>query len=482
MKYILLVLFISISSSFMYSQDERITIVGDSLVGKYINGENIREIHGNVVMTQGEVRITCNKAIQYLDKNEAVLTGNVIATQDTITIFTDRAFYYGDDKYTYSDSPVKLYDGHVTLTALTGYYYFDYERAEFFNEVKLVDSLNTLEADELFYYNNLDRAVSIGSVRIYDEKSEIRADSLIHLRNDDRSFAFSNIRISYPESSVIITGNYLQDEGRKNYTYISGEPVLTQVDTSAEGKVDTLIVLSETMEAYQDSTNKLIASDSVRIVRGDFFSVNEYSLFLRNDDKIITYKPEEKSPQPIIWFDNSQLIGDTIRVSLNKNNIDWIDISGNSFILSKVKGYENRFDQISGKHTKMLFENNDLKRTEVEGNVLSFYYLFEEEVANGVLKSSSERAVLVFEDNTIVDVNLYGSIKSEYHPENLVIGKEKSFTLPSFIIHNNRPDKEEILNTVPNFKNEKQKQYDYPSLGVREFNTDAVKSPNSEGE
>lgn len=463
MKYFLIVLIISFSSVNLFSQDERITIVGDSLVGKYIDGQNIREIHGDVVMTQGEVRITCRKAIQYLDKNEAVLTGDVVATQDTITIYTDRAYYYGNEKYTYSDLPVKLDDGHVKLTALKGYYYFDYDRAEFFEIVKLVDSLNTLESDELLYYNNLDKAVSIGHVKIYDEKSEIHADSLVHLRNTDRSYAYSNIRISYPENNIIITGGYLQDEGKKNYTYISDDPVLSQIDTTSDGKVDTLIVLSETMEAFQDSTNKLIASDSVKIIRGDFYSVNDYSLFLREEDKIITYKPEDQLPQPIIWFDNSQLTGDTIKVSLHDNNIDWIDITGNSFILSKVKGFENRFDQISGRRTKMYFNNNDLARTEVNGNVLSFYYLFEEETANGLLKSSSERAVLVFEDNAIADVNLYGSIKSEYHPENLVIANEKSFTLPSFTVHKNKPDKKEVLKTIPNFGSVKKDSAEYPN-------------------
>ncbi len=433
-------------------ESEKITIVGESLIGKVINNENVREVIGNVVMTQGDVTINCNRAIQYMERNEAELIGDVVAIQDTITVYTERAYYYGESKYTYSDTTVKLNDGHVTLTADTGYYYFDADRAEFFSNVKLEDSLNTLTADRLIYYNDLDKAVSIGNVRIFDDKSEIKADSLLHYRNDDLSFAFSNIVISYPGNNAIITGGYLEDKGLENYTFVEVNPVLTQIDTSDDGIIDTMIVIAEKMESFQDTTNRFVASDSVEIIRGNFFSVNDYSIFYREDDMIVTYRRNDDKPQPIIWFENSQLTGDSITVLTGKKVIEWIDVFGSAFILSEVENYENRFNQISGKRIKMIFEGNDLTRTEVYGNVLSYYYLFEGETANGLLKSSSEDAVLLFEDNSISDVNLYRSIKSEFHPENLIAGREREFTLPSFIIHKNKPNKKEVLSIIPNFR------------------------------
>jgi lipopolysaccharide export system protein LptA len=450
MRILLFIIFLGAFTVFA-QEGERIKITGDSLIGKVINDENVREVIGNVVMTQGDVTITCNKAIQFLTRNEAELIGNVIAVQDTITVYTQRAFYYGESKFTYSDTTVKLNDGHVTLTADAGYYYFEEDRAEFINNVMLEDSANTLESDTLFYFNDIDKAICIGNVKIYDERSEIISDSLLHYRNDDLSFAYSNIRISYPDNNAIITGGYLEDRGSINHTTIEINPVLTQIDTSEAGIVDTMIIIAEKMDAFQDSSNIFTATDSVEIIRGDFFSVNNYSVFYRDADRIITYKRNDDEPQPIMWFETSQLTGDSITILLNENSIEWIDIFGSAFILSGVQNFENRFNQISGKRVKMLFANNDLVRTEVYGNVLSYYYIFEDVTANGLLKSSSEDAVLLFTDNAISDVKLYKSIKSEYHPENLIIGKEREFTLPSFIIRNNKPDKELILNSIPNF-------------------------------
>ena len=76
---------------------------------------------------------------------------------------------------------------------------------------------------------------------------------------------------------------------------------------------------------------------------------------------------------------------------------------------------------------------------------MSIYYLYEENEPNGLVKSSAEKADLFFDEGKIVNVKLYGTPESEYHPEPAIIGKEKDFILPSFVIFNNRPSKENIL-------------------------------------
>ncbi|MBN1300559.1 MAG: LPS export ABC transporter periplasmic protein LptC [Melioribacteraceae bacterium] len=440
--------------SSLTAQDEgRLTIVGDSLRGSVLNGESIREIFGNVVMTQGDVKVTCRKAIQYIARNEAELIGNVVATQDTIIINTSKAYYFGDEKYTYSDDTVYLNDGHINLQARTGYYYFDDKRAEFLNDVLLRDSLNTLSSYKLVYFNDPDKAVAVGKVKIVDSSSTISADSLIFMREEDISFAYSDIRISYPRNNIIITGGYLMDRGKEKYTTITLNPVLTQIDTSESGTIDTLVVLADMMEAYQDSTKRLIATDSVKIIRGNFYSLSNISVFYRAEDKIFTYKTENDTDQPVMWYDNSQLTGDSICVKMHENKIDIIDIKGDSFILTFDDNFDDRYNQISGEETKMFFTENSLVKTEVLGNVLSYYFLFEENEPNGLLKSSSEKAVLLFQDNAIADVKLYGSIKSEFHPENLIKDRTGEFTLPSFKINYNKPNKNKIISEIPNWNN-----------------------------
>lgn len=444
---IFLFAFISVSVISAQEKEERIVITGDSLVGKLINNESIREVIGNVVLKQGRVTITCRKAIQYISQNEAQLIGDVVAVEDNTTIITEEAFYSGKFKFAFSNSGVKLNDGKVELTADNGYYYFNEDRAFFYNNVKLKDSINILTAQRLNYYEDENKAVATLNVQIDDTSSTIFADSLIHFRETETSFAFNNVEIINKKNGLNIAGHYLENLGQKKYSRITGEPVLTQIDTSDSGKIDTLLISSQVMEAFSDSSNKLIARYSVKIVRGNFSAVNNYSIYYRGEDKFFTYKLINEREQPLIWYEESQIIGDSIFVYLKENELDWINIIGNAFLLTRNEGYEFRFNQVSGSNIKLYFKDEDLTRTNVDGNLLSIYYMYENEEPNGLVQSSAERADLFFEEGKISTVKLYGTPESEYHPEPVILGKEKDFTLPSFIIFNNRPTKEQILKT-----------------------------------
>ena len=426
-------------------EDNLIHVNGDSLVGKMINGESIREVRGHVVMTQGTVRINCDKAIQYIAKNQAELIGNVVVTQDSIIIKTDRGFYYGDTKIAYSVSGIWLTDGHVQLSSTNGYYYFDDKHSHFYGNVKLVDSLSTLTSDKLDYYDNDDKSIAVGNVYVQDTSSTIISDSLIHLRKDRITFAFKHVRIYDPSNHLAIFGNELDNYDKKKYSRISGLPFLIKIDTTSTGALDTLFISSKLMESYDDSTKKLIATDSVRIVRQNFASVNGLAYYYQKKQELQTFKRENDSYPPVIWNDNTQLVGDSISVFMKDNRLDWMDIRSNASIISTHKDSLNRFDQISGKKIKLFFDKNGLQRTEVEGNVLSIYYLYEDKEPNGLLKSSSERANIFFKEKVVNDVRLYGKPASEYHPENTIAGKEKDFTIPTFKIYSNEPTKENLL-------------------------------------
>ncbi|MCF6271401.1 MAG: LPS export ABC transporter periplasmic protein LptC [Melioribacteraceae bacterium] len=424
--------------------NEIIRVVGDSLIGRVENGISYREVIGNVVMTQGDVRVTCNRTIQNITENSAELIGDVIVTQDTILIVSEKGYYFGNEKFIYSDTTVILEDGHVVLTADSGYYYFDLKKAVFNSEVQLVDSVSILNSDKLTYFNDIQKAIAVGNVDISDDASTIYCDSLVHLRGNNITNAFQNVRIVNLNQKLTIYGDELFDEGKKKYTRIVGNPLLIKVDSTENGSEDTLFIRAEMLEAIEDSTKKLIASDSVKIIRGDLFSVNNYSILFRDENKLTTYRRDNDKESPVLWYTNSQLVGDSINIYMKNNRIDSIEIRDNSHILSKNENYEFRFDQISGENINLYFGKNGLERTEVATDVLSIYYLYEDETPNGVMKSSSNRAKMEFENNAVVEVSMYESVESEYHPENLVEGNELDFTLPSFIIYKNKPKKEEL--------------------------------------
>ncbi len=444
-------------------QDEIITVIGDKMTGKLVNGETLREVTGHVVITQGDVKINCDKTIHYISKNDAELIGNVIVKQDRITITTDRGFYYGNEKKAESNTGVKLDDKKVILTAKVGEYYFDEDKAFFRDSVKLFDTTSTLTSNELTYFQKEDRAIAMGDVKIDDGENLIFADSLEHYRKERITFAWNNVKITNSKNNTEIYGDHLEDYANKFYTLIDKNPVFIQVDTSyvlepdtLEGstdsimvrKLDSLIIKSEKMESFRDTLNIFKAEDSVKIARSGFASVNDFTTYYRSDEKIVTQKMGSHGKQPVLWFENSQLTGDSVTIFLRNNQIRMLDVDNSAFILSQNEDYINRFDQISGNRIILTFGDDAIDKSEIFGNTLSIYYLYDNNKPNGLNKSSSKNAVIKFEDKKVSIVKLYESVESEYYPENKVKGNELSFTLPRYVYYKNRPTVEELISNL----------------------------------
>lgn len=465
-KILTLVFVIILKLTAQTTGGEYITVTGDSLIGKVLNGEAIREVYGNVVLTQGNIRITCNKAIQFILNNNAELIGNVVVVQENLTITTEKGFYYGNLKKAETKSRVKLDDKKVILTADIGDYYFNEDRAFFKDNVVLYDTATTLTSNELNYYKNENLAVASGSVKIIDAENIITADTLEHYRSSRITFASSHVKIMSNTNNIVIYGDHLEDYAQRKHTIVNKNPIFIQVDTSyTEQKktleitrqsdsigivIDTLVIKSLVMESFRDTSDIFEAKDSVEIVRGSFASKNDYTIFYKDEDKIITKKIGEKSPQPKLWYENSQIIGDSIIIFLRESKIRLIEINNNSFIHSHNELFENRYDQISGDKIIIDFLDGVINKTEIFGTVHSIYYLYEDDTPNGLTKSSSQSAEITFSDNQVSEVRLFGSPTSDYYPENMIEGNEVTYLLPQFVLFANKPEKTKLLKSIKN--------------------------------
>ena len=452
--FLLFYLFVFCISLHSQNEDEKITVIGDSLVGKVVDGESVREVVGNVKLSQGNVVVNCNKAIQYLARNEAELIGNVIAKQDSLTLKTEKGFYFGNLRKTKSTSGIILDDTEVILSADSGEYFFDEARAFFQTNVKLIDSTTTLMADELTYFKSLDKSIAIGNVNINDRDNIIIADTLTHLRKTKYSLADGNVSIKNLRDNLTIFGEHLEDDGQLKYTLINKNPLLMQVDTTFNTEevdenrisIDTLLIKSNVMESFRGGISVFKATDSVKILRGGFASVNDLTTYYRDEEKIITDKIREDASRPVLWYENSQLMGDSITIYLDDGQIKSLTVHNNAFMLSQNKSFDKRFDQTSSDSVQLYFSNNRLERAEFAGKVQSIYYLYDEDIPNGLVKSTAHKAVIVFLKNEIDQVRLFGSPTSEYHPEVKVEGLERTFTLPKFVLKENRPLKKFFFN------------------------------------
>lgn len=380
-------------------------VSADTLHVRQIGGEDVRELIGHVLLTQETTHITCDRALQYIGPGRFLLTGNVVVTDDSLTLHAPRGVYYRPERRAEGFEHVELYDGNTRLTAAYGEYFAEERRAFFHTHVIVVDSSSVISADTLLYW-----------------------------RINRRSLALGHVEVRSPADRLTIYGGRLDHDALRMYSRMTVSPLMVQVDSAGEGRFDTLQVRGLTLESFRDSTRRLIARDSVELVRTDLAATARYACFFTAGDSIVL------RGTPVIWYRDTQVAGDSINVYLTQRKLRRLHVMGSAFAVSRSDSlHPERYDQIAGDRLRMLFGTQGLSRTDVEGRAVSLYHLYDDSLANGVNRTSGDRIVMLFAEGRAETITVYGGVEGEYFPENMVRGKESDYALPGFIWRTSMP-------------------------------------------
>ena len=380
-------------------------VSADTLHVKQIAGQDVRELIGHVLLTQERTRVTCERALQYIAQGKFLLNGSVVVTDDSMTLRAPRGVYYRPERRAEGFDNVVLDDGTTRLTAAYGEYFAEERRAFFHTHVTVVDTSSVVTADTLLYW-----------------------------RMTRRSIAQGHVVVRSPADRLTIAGGRLDHDAGRMYSRMTVSPVMVQIDSAGGGRFDTLQVRGIVLESFRDSTRRLIARDSVQLVRGDIAGTARYACFYTAGDSILLRSA------PVIWYRDTQVSGDSVNVYLKKRKLDRLLVMGSAFAVSRSDSlHPERYDQIAGDRLTMLFGAAGLSRTDVEGRALSLYHLYDDTLANGLNRTSGDRIVMLFAGGKAETITVYGGVEGDYFPENMVRGKETDYALPGFAWRPNRP-------------------------------------------
>jgi hypothetical protein len=385
---------------------DRIVVLenADSLVGLVIEGEDARELIGNVRLVQGNVRIACDRALQFIRSGTVNLNGNVVVTDDSLTLTSPRGTYHRDARRAEAFDNVRLTDGRMDLRAEYGEYLIESRTAFFRSRVKIRDSASVVTADSLVFYRDTRRSVATGSVRVES-----------------------------PADRITIVGGRLEHDPDRSVNRMTVDPVLLQTDTTG-GVSDTLIVRSLTMESVQDTLPRLVAIDSVQILRGELSALSGRAVFFTQGDSILL------RGTPVVWYQDSQTTGDSIDVALESRSLREVFVAGSALTLSRADSLRpSRYNQLTGEMLRMEFAEKRLQTVRAEVRAMSIYYAYEDTAANGVTTSTGDRITLLFDEGRVRSISIVGGVEGEYHPEPLVVGRETEFRVPGFLLRRDRP-------------------------------------------
>ncbi len=393
------------------AQQDRVVVLenADSLVGLVINGQDARELIGNVRLAQGNVRISCDRALQFIKSGTVNLHGNVVVTDDSLMLTSPRGTYHRDARRAEAFEDVRLTDGRMDLTAEYGEYLIE-SRTAFFRT----------------------------RVRVRDSASVVTADSVLFYRETKRSIATGRVRVESPADRIVILGGRLEHEPDRGINRMTVDPVLLQTDTTG-GVSDTLIVRSLIMESVRDTLPRLVATDSVQILRGELSALSGHAVFFTRGDSILL------RGSPVVWYQDSQTTGDSIDVALESRRLHEVFVDGNALTLSRADpSRPSRYDQLAGETLRMEFAEKRLRTVRADVRAMSIYYAYEDTAANGVTTSTGDRITLLFDEGRVRSISIVGGVEGEFHPEPLVVGREGEFRVPGFLLRPNRPTKNNL--------------------------------------
>jgi lipopolysaccharide export system protein LptA len=439
--FVILSLVIILPLTVIAQEESVVTLTADSLVGKIINGQSVREANGHVRIRQENVLITCGKAIQYYAEKRIEGIGNLRVVQDTLTLVAKQGSYYTEKRVAEFTQGARLTDGRVTLTSDSGTYRTDDKIAFFRGRVVVIDSATTIFADRLTYYRSEGKTVAIG-----------------------------NVKVLLREGNATVYGDSLEHYDKRRYSMITKNPKLVQLDSTVTSKIDTttgartqsvridtLVVTSRMMEVYQDSTysvvrrdtvhsdtirtgRRLVATDSVEIVRSELASRAGEVTYYTMDSLIVL------RTKPVLWHGDTQVTGDSIAVRLANRRLSELSVKGNAFAASKSDSLHRiRFDQLTGQDLTLCFKNDKIHRIRADKNAINLYYVYDKGKANGMNRTSADTIVIFFVDGKVDYSKAIGGVEGQYYPEMMVRGREKEYDLPDFNWIEERPRKEKKL-------------------------------------
>ena len=414
----------------------------DSLVGKQTTSGALTYLLGNVSLTQGNVTVTCDEAIQNNLLNTIILKGNVVITQGNGRIFSQYVEYFGNSGIAISPNGIKLQDEKSTLTARYGEYSTQNFIAFFKDSVLINDPKSIIESSFAQYNRKTKHSIATGMVVFETDSAVLYSDSLFYSPKENITSAFGQILLASKYSKALLEGDSIFYDILEQSSIVMGYPNAMYIDTTNSTSTnDTLFVTGDTLFAKRLSeTDEIRVHGNSSALRSTYTSISDsiHIISNQNNDSMIT----NFIGRPIVWYDSTQLTGDSIVSTTIDNELHLIQSFRKAFLFSKSNTkFLDRVDQVEGDTITLNFSKQTIQTIKSKGNAQSLYYSYAEEVPDGNAKNIADEIEIQFIDNKPDVINWKGGIRGEYFPEKFVDGKVNTFNLPGFRIITEKPKK-----------------------------------------
>ena len=472
-----------IPSANRYQKNKVFLENADELSASEQQSTDYQILRGNVRFRRGDMFMFCDSAYFYDKTSSLDAFGHVRMTQaDTLEVYADVLHYYGDQQVAELRHNVRLENRSTTLVtdsldydlnSNTGYYFnhgvivdnrnntelssqygryeLDTKQAEFSTNVHLINDQYEMNTELLQYNLRTHIATIVDRTTIVSDSNTIvttngwyntsaddatlyqrslitakdgktlEGDTVYYNRKLNYGEARGNVVITDPDNKVILDGDYGYHDDNTHYSYVTRRArarEFSQKDTIYL-HADTLCTLVD-----PDSVRILRAFNRVRFYRSDVQGVCD-SLQLSEADTIINMYRDA-----VVWSDERQVSGPEINLHLNDSTADWATLPATGLMVEHVGN--DYYDQLSGKKMKAYFDGKQLRRLDVDGNVMVILYPQEDDSTYNkqVNAEASYLRVLLKPKQELERVSMWPDVAGQVTP--LFLLKRSQLYLPQF--------------------------------------------------
>ena len=411
--------------NYSFAQQKIKIISATELTTQTYQGKKITKLIGNVVLSQKDVILKCNRAELFKQENKVHAFGNVHINQgDTVNIYSDSLKYFGNKKQAIFYNNVKLISKDLkivtdklgynlktkqasyfteaiitsedmTLTSLKGIYdapsknmYFQHDvklssnnfklysdtlkyhipskTSYFYAYTTLIDGDNIIYCNSGWYNKNSQKAFLTNRAKVWSDGQILSADTIFLDNKRGISEAFSEMEWIDTTNKMIVNSDYAKFYQKEEKILATKHLLLSKITTD-----DTLFLTADTLRAYlelPDSVRTFIVYHDVKIYSQQLQGICDSLSFSYKDSLIRLFR------EPILWSNKTQMTADSINLEMKHNELTKINMIKNALIVNQSDSTGILYNQIKGKNIYGFMDSSQLSKLLVNGNGESIYF------------------------------------------------------------------------------------------------------------
>lgn len=454
----------------------RITQPGNTLTALRVDYNGISKMavaSGGVTIVDTGATITSSTAQYDMGRRTAQFSGGVTVLDSGARITSSSLDYDMSQRIARFRGNVTMRDSNTTLRADNGDYFSLEMKADFRGNVIVTNDSGSIRADHLLHWRSSQESFAVGNVVVQApfQRSQLFGDTVHAFPQRNYTVATGKPRLVKIDSTALSPQTAPDSAGSR-----------APADSLAavRFRYDTTIITARAMEAYRGEQEEYRATGNVLLTRGTLQAVGQIARFLSGPE-LITIGPGRNRavadsaalpdsaaaqtpapvtglpgpdtsgtnpaatasrgdslgspfPTPVVWYDKSQITGDTITIGMKERKLEWIEVLHDAFAISEGK-IPQRLDQLRGQRMLFTLAHDTIRQVRSEGEAASIYFNYDLENPDGAMRAVCDTMIITFDAGKAAQVETIGGEHLsdwEIVPEQNVQGAEASYRLEGF--------------------------------------------------